>query len=319
MARPDRASRGRAQGQVPKVSRLSGAIADLRIAILVLAHRNDDILRAGVRQLAESFDVYLHFDRRSPTPPTELPARVRLIPRRRVYHGSYRQILATLDLFRHAATVGYDRYVLVSGQDLPLASNRKIRERFAACRDVDCITFVSDPEWLAKTHERLGRFHPDRLRGARPDTLWEGIRLRFQALWCAIANRWLDIRGIERPPVNGLAGGPNWMDLTHATVEAMLRRAASDTALLRRFRWTRFGDEHFFHTVLSRLDRPLRQVPVSRYVDWTSGPEHPRLLRCSDLERLGASDALFARKFDSAVDGEVVLRLLARNKCVGSE
>lgn len=300
-------------------SPVSRAITDPRLAILVLAHRNDDVLRAGLRQLGESFDVYLHFDRRSPAPPTDLPTRVRLIPRRRVYHGSYRQILATLDLFRHAATVGYDRYVLVSGQDLPLTSNRAIRERFAACRDVDCITYVSDPEWLAKAAGRLGRYHPDRLRGVRPDTLWEGVRLRAQAVWCAIANRWLDLRGIERPRIDGLAGGPNWMDLTHATVEAMLQRVASEPALLRRFRWTRFGDEHFFHTVFNRLDRPLRLAPISRYVDWTSGPEHPRLLRCSDLERLWASDALFARKFDSALDAEVVARLLTRNRSVECE
>lgn len=293
---------------------MSASAAYPRIAILVLAHRNDEVLRAGLRQLAASFDVYLHFDRRSPAPPGDLPARVRWIPRRRVYHGSYRQILATLDLFRHAAAAGYDRYVLISGQDLPLTSNRGISERFEAWRDVDCITFVSDPEWLAKTTERLGRYHPDRLRGVRPDTLWEGVRLRAQALWCAVANRWLDLRRVGRPRIDGLAGGPNWMDLTHATVEAMLRHVAREPGLLRRFRWTRFGDEHFFHTLFNRLERPVRTVPVSRYVDWHSGPEHPRLLRCADLERLGGSDALFARKFDSALDSEVVTQLLTRNR-----
>ena len=298
---------------------MSASTGDPHIAILVLAHRNDEVLRAGLRQLAVSFDVYLHFDRRSPALPTDLPARVRLIPRRRVYHGSYRQILATLDLFRHAAAAGYDRYVLVSGQDLPLTSNRAIRERFEAWRDVDCITFVSDPDWLAKTVERLGRFHPDRLRGARPDSSWENLRLRLQVLWCALANQWLRIRGIARGCIEGLAGGPNWMDLTHSTVVAILQHVEREPALLRRFRWTRFGDEHFFHTLINRLQRPLRAVPVSRYVDWHSGPEHPRLLRCADLERLWDSDALFARKFDAALDGEVVAQLLARNQGVGGE
>lgn len=278
-----------------------------RVAILMLAHRNDEVLRTGLERLSASFDIYLHFDRRVRDCPGRLPVRVRLIRRRRVYHGSFRQILATLDLFRAAAAVGYDRYVLVSGQDLPLKTNREIQERLAADPDCDFITFVTDSAWLDKAGDRLGRFHPDRLRGAEPDSIGEAIRLLMQRFWCAVANRYLDLRGTGRQPIRGLAGGPNWMDLTHDTVSFILTEVERRPDLLRRFRWTRFGDEHFIQTLLAGQQgwrRPMR--PVLRYVDWESGPEFPRLLRFSDFEQLRSSDALFARKFDASVDRRVI-------------
>jgi len=76
------------------------------------------------------------------------------------------------------------------------------------------------------------------------------------------------------------------------------------------FRNTYVPDEAFFQTVI--MNSPLRGTVAQdnrRFIDWWSGPERPRILRSEDIDRVLASDAWFARKFDEAVDG-VVLRQL---------
>ena len=46
------------------------------------------------------------------------------------------------------------------------------------------------------------------------------------------------------------------------------------------------------------------------YVDW-SGKEvgHPKLLTLSDMDKLKASDKLFARKFDLEIDAAIFTKL----------
>ena len=42
------------------------------------------------------------------------------------------------------------------------------------------------------------------------------------------------------------------------------------------------------------------------YVDWSAGSAHPAVLGVADLPKLRAPDKLFARKFDAAVDSDVL-------------
>jgi hypothetical protein len=73
------------------------------------------------------------------------------------------------------------------------------------------------------------------------------------------------------------------------------------------FRRASSPDESFFQTVL--VNSPLRDRLVNddlRYVDWSEGGASPRVLTSYDLDRMLASHALFARKFDPAVDAEVL-------------
>ena len=46
-----------------------------------------------------------------------------------------------------------------------------------------------------------------------------------------------------------------------------------------------------------------------RYVDWSGGGRSPRVLTGADYGALKQSGMLFARKFDEAVDGEIIRRI----------
>jgi hypothetical protein len=58
-------------------------------------------------------------------------------------------------------------------------------------------------------------------------------------------------------------------------------------------------DEMFFQTALlnARRNVPLTREPL-RYIDWSTGGAHPKVLTREDLDELRQSDCLFARKFD---------------------
>jgi len=42
------------------------------------------------------------------------------------------------------------------------------------------------------------------------------------------------------------------------------------------------------------------------YLDWSARNAHPATLTAADLPKLRASERLFARKFDAAVDSEIL-------------
>ena len=71
----------------------------------------------------------------------------------------------------------------------------------------------------------------------------------------------------------------------------------------------------FFQTAIHYLGLEGRSSSESlRYIDWASGPEHPRTLRSEDLQRLAGSGALFARKFDTSTDARVIEMVLEHTK-----
>jgi hypothetical protein len=78
--------------------------------------------------------------------------------------------------------------------------------------------------------------------------------------------------------------------------------------------YTLSADEIFLHSILVGTDFASHQEVVNdslRYEVWEAGASHPRTLTAADLPEMIESGHLFARKFDSAVDGAVLARLAA--------
>jgi hypothetical protein len=116
----------------------------------------------------------------------------------------------------------------------------------------------------------------------------------------------------RRPDFFHYYGGANHVALNRAAA----RLVARDPAARRIRRWLRgaaHSDEIVFQSIL--LNSPLAPTLVNaslREIDFPAGSPHPRVFTRADLPRLLASAALFARKFDEAVDPGVCLTLAAR-------
>ncbi len=279
-------------------------IRGIRIAILILAHKNASQLERLIDHLHSHFDVYVHIDKKSTLSLTT--SKAVFVKNRRVYWGSYKQILATLELFKTAHQKKYDRYLLISGQDIPIKTNQEIIEFFKNNSSKQFLEFNALPiHWWSSEGglERLKHYY---LKSAHPFLQKVSARLVHWQKKFKLFPRKIEMNYF---------GGGNWMDLNNAAVEYILNYVNSHPSYLRRFRYTHCADEIFFQTILLNSDLSNTcENKILRYFNWSKGPEYPRTLRKDDLEDILRSDALFARKFDETVDAEIISTIYAKIK-----
>ena len=77
--------------------------------------------------------------------------------------------------------------------------------------------------------------------------------------------------------------------------------------LERFFLFTWGSDEFVFKTIL--INSPYKDELVNnhyRYIDWSAGGAHPKVLDIADIDRLKASNDLFARKVSADKSGKLL-------------
>lgn len=213
-------------------------------------------------------------------------------------------------LLSHAIAEEHSYYHLLSGADLPLKPQSEIHAFFQAHAGEEFVDF--DRELIDETMllQRIGRWN---LR--RP------VRPFDKALFRAVEPLWLGAQklfGVNRLKGCGVTfqKGAVWFSITHdcavyALQEAWKYRGYYDYSVC--------ADELWLQTVL--VDSPFMAkraymgygdegAATMRYVDWSRGGRSPRVLTSADYTALKNSALLFARKFDEAVDGEII-RLIA--------
>lgn len=80
--------------------------------------------------------------------------------------------------------------------------------------------------------------------------------------------------------------------------------------LIRFFRFVRIPDELFIHTLL--MNSSFSQTVIDKhlhYIDWSAKQPSPKILDRTDFDRLVTSGQLFARKFDTTVDDDILAML----------
>ncbi len=229
---------------------------------------------------------------------------LKLVERQRVYWGSYNQIKATLSLFKAAYKERYDRYVLISGQDLPIKKNAEISAFFEKHPRTEYLEFNALPVswWGAeKGIERLKYFY------LKSDSQF------LQKVSARLVHWQKKFKFVNREITFKPFAGANWMNLTHEAVSYILNYTAKHPDYLKRFRFTHCADEIYFQSILLNSEFSSNcENNTLRYFNWRKGPEFPRTLRLDDLEDILASDALFARKFDKTVDAQIMEELYKR-------
>ena len=73
------------------------------------------------------------------------------------------------------------------------------------------------------------------------------------------------------------------------------------------FKYSWGCDEFVFQTIL--MNSHFKNNVVSnhyRYIDWSAGGQHPKLLDANDFEKMVNSDNLFARKFKTSHDSKIL-------------
>ena len=278
------------------------------VAMLVMAHNEPELLKLLLSRLVEDFDVYVHIDKASEKSLERViphSSRIIRVKSRRAPWGRPHIVGVQRDLLAAAATRGYDRYVLISGQCVPLLSNAGIKATLQRSDDVEWIGAdeLVSPKDDGFIH-RVTRVYwhaPWRYSGLRR-VFYLLVEYFLEGLYRTILPK--------RKGLGPLFFGQTWFALTHRAVESALSFIQRSPDFGRMLRGARLAEEIYLPTAVRRsMPEGTRYGGPPTYIDWFTGPEKPRTLDMSDVDRLRESPLLFARKFTWAKSRELVERL----------
>ena len=279
----------------------------MRIAILILLHEYKEQQRRLILDLSKDFSVFVHIDKKSNIDVKDLQlSNVYAFKKFKVYWGSYNQIRATLFLFQQANKQHFERYIFISGSDVPLKSNKEIIEFFLQNNN-EYLEFqqLPSPWWNGNGgFDRIDYFYTNNISRCKINM--------FKKLYIKIINKiitpFMKRHKLSRRIKNiKYFGGTNWMDLTDNCVSQIIHFIENNKWFLKKFRYTHCADEIFFQTIICNFINHISlENTLLRYIDWESGPEYPKILRTEDLKNILESNCLFARKFNSQIDNNII-------------
>lgn len=277
-------------------------------AYLIIAHDNLYVLRRLVELLDDRrTTIYIHLDQalgevdESSLASACTHAQLFFIDRQHVRWGHYSIVEVVLRLLRAAVPGDHDYYHLLSGSDLPLQTPNHIYDFFSAHDGEEFVGFspVFDPRWATELHLLPHLARPkDRVeRMARRLIHDPFIRLQRVIGHDHFARSGMTVKK-----------GSDWYSISHSLATHVLE---SEELVHRLFRFSHSASEMFVHTLVwnssfrERLHDPDDEYRGSvRLIDWERGS--PYVFTSEDLAELTSSTRLFARKFRSEVDSDVV-------------
>lgn len=275
----------------------------MRIAHLIMAHKNPAQVERLIRALShDGFYFFIHLDAKANMRDyahlKRIP-RVAFTPRRfDVRWASYRFTGAILECTRDILTTGvqFDFINLLSGQDYPIKPAAAIYDFFAKHRGHSFLSFEPETSaWWKHARSRIEQYH----------TTY--FQFRGQYMLQRFANWILPKRQFPLPyDLYGSSDG-SWWTMT-ADCASYLVRFIDEHPKVKLFSIFTWGsDEFLIATIL--LNSPLKASIVNenyRYIDWSEGAANPKTLTVHDFSRLARGHKLFARKFDTALDAEIL-------------
>ncbi|SFQ51908.1 beta-1,6-N-acetylglucosaminyltransferase [Hymenobacter arizonensis] len=274
----------------------------MRIAHLIMVHKNPDQVERLLKALAhEQFDFFIHLDAKiDPKDYAHLSAlpRVHFIQKRQfVRWAAYSFVEAICQSIKEIQASGtYEFINLLSGQDYPIKPAESIYQFFN--QHVGC-TFLSfeprESDWWRHAITRVERYHS------------VYFDFKFQYKLQALANRLLPKRKFPLPYT--LYGGPygSWWTLSADSAKYLVDFIDSHAELRRFSLFTWGSDEFLVSTIL--MNSPLKDRIINdnyRYIDWSKGGANPKILTVNDASLLAHTYKLFARKFDTTQDAEIL-------------
>lgn len=226
----------------------------------------------------------------------------------KIYWGDISQIRAELLLYETVITqnIEYSHIHLLSGADLPLHSQDYIHNFFNNLpKETNLIGFSFGDEnefdLKRKTQYRyiLTRFRKNK----------NTVRGRLCTM---IGKTWLKIQKVLDLKVDWkgyhLAKGAQWVSITMDFAKFLV---SNKNSIIRKFKYVYCADEIYKQTlVLSSkfkdtvLTHDNEYLGYLRKIDWQRG--NPYIWHSTDFEELINDNSLFARKFQSAVDKDII-------------
>lgn len=279
----------------------------MRYAYLIMAHNDVFCLNHLLQALDDNDnEIFLHLDEKWNITNEKIystqNAALHIYKKLDVRWGSFSQIKCEMFLFEQAVNVGFDYYHLLSGVDLPLKSQSYIKKFFRCHAGKEFLSFQwydalkGDKDIL----DRINIYYFFPFKQRRKNSLLNLFLLKIQ-------------RNIVKRRKNLIVyKGANWCSVTHGFVKCLLSEKKWIYAV---FSHGLCVDELYKQTIYMKYKNQFKlykKLPndnhtIMRYIDWNRG--EPYIWRSQDFSELINSDFLFARKFDSNIDADIIERI----------
>lgn len=300
----------------------------MRHAYLIIAHNKFDILTKLLMLLDdEDNDIYIHVDKRvknfdfSKFKSILKKSSIFFTDRIKVKWGEMSQINCELILLKASSKNRYDYYHLISGVDLPLKSQAEIHKFFS---DNNGKQFVHIVDYDKNVLNRISIYHPF---GGLCRKVKGKNQQKAASMLMDFSDKVQKILSINRlKDVDfTVKYGANWFSITHELVMYVLSK---EDFIKHYFKSSLCADELFLQTLVynSKFKDSLyykkddgNYKACLRCVSWDKEDcinVSPHTWRIDEYDELMESGCLFARKFDSDIDNDIInkiFNLLNRN------
>lgn len=280
----------------------------MKHAYLIMAHNEWELLNKLVNALDyPDNDIYLHIDKKSKFDKAciDIPkySRIYYVKRRNVNWGGDSQIKCILEMLSTAYKRRYSYYHLLSGVDVPIEPQETIHKFFEENNGKNYLSFDFSQNYA---EIRLGQYHLfqnliGRNKGHLVAIVYgiEQFLLNFQ--------KKIGVNRIKKSNVIFYKGG-GWFSITDEMVVELLH----SKKLIKKYFYKTIGaDELFLQTIA--CNGALSDTVIDndlRCIDWKRG--NPYIFRKEDYKLICNSGKLFARKFSSNIDREIVNALYSK-------
>jgi len=231
--------------------------------------------------------------------------------------GGFSIVRATIALLNQAFNYSkkIDYFVLLSGQCLPIKSNKQIMKFLKENFKKSFIEVWPLPDDRFKNKGLDKFYYPvffDQLGFIKKNIIKVfKKKIDYKKLLIKILRNFLKFLRIKRKIPQELhpCKGSQWWVLYRDVADYMLNYIRENPKILKYFKYTWAPDELFFQTLLYNSTHYKNIINQSLwYIDWSSnGP--PKTLTIEDLPKIKSSGKLFARKFELSEYGKIVKKL----------
>lgn len=280
----------------------------MRIAHLIIAHKNPAQLERLISTMKHpDADVYIHIDKKVSQDPFNYLAnqeQVKFI-KERIYcnWGGFSIVETVVQSIDEiiASGVQYDFINLLSAQDYPIKPIDDIHEFLNQRLGYSFVSFdeSNDTKWWQEAGNRYKKYH------------FTDMNFNGKYFIQKIINAILPERKLPSALKNLYGGNRScWWTLSSEAALYLSDFLKTNSKLTSFLKLTWGADEFIIPSIL--MNSHLKDQTINenyRYMQWTYGETHPKLLAIDDYTKIIESDMLYARKFDIDTDIAIMNKL----------
>lgn len=285
----------------------------MKTAFLILTHKNPIQLSEIVSHLGdENSGVFIHIDKRSDRLPFEKSLssqsfkNYHLFQHTKIIYSSVSYIDACMPMIRKAFELGYDYFVLLSGQDHPLKPINEILSFYEKNKESNYLTYNEIPYAELAYNGLMRTEYLNFIVKNRMETLFpfKDIKHKISTKGKAL-NFLLFLRSFGQTrrkfPLNMTPYySSQWWNISRKGIEYVLNFIDSNPEYYKYHKRALHPEEMFFQSIL--LNSPLKKTIVNdnlRHIEWKPGNKHPETLELDNFKNIDFDPKdLFARKVD---------------------